>query len=132
MFHTSTSMAQCFDTKTVDKCSDRLTDHHLFKVRAIPVPKGATEKNPLEFMIPFKKNTDYVMTLCDMDTTGGALIMLLRDRTGKPVATNYDKKTKKYYDKLVFKCQSTSRYYLDFWFPDRRKGCDVVSIGFSL
>ncbi|MBY0426131.1 MAG: hypothetical protein K2Q22_10875, partial [Cytophagales bacterium] len=55
----------------------------------------------------------------------------LLDSNRKPIATNYDKKTSKYFPGLAYKCSATGIFYMVFKINSPSSKCAVTVIGFK-
>lgn len=114
--------AQCSDKGFIDGCKAAL-DKFIF-IKAFDI-----NDTNAEYSYVFSKGTTYVITTCEKNTNE-QLIVELYDRTRKKVASNFDKKSKKYNSKIGYQCQATGVYYMKYYFADGSKDCGMSMIGF--
>ena len=67
----------------------------------------------------------YKFTLCSADNSGGALIMRIKDDTGKQVLASFDQKSGKTFASVEFTCNKTGTYQISFDFMNFAQGLGV-------
>ena len=127
------SYAQCDDDDFLDNCATLLDDYTFIKSFNIELAgKAGDESNITELSYVFSKDHSYVLTACDLASTGGAkLIVELYDRNHKLVASSYSRSTKKSFPKIGYSCSATGVYYIKAYFEDNKNGCGVTILGFK-
>ena len=123
--------AQCESDAFMDKCAGNLAGA-LF-IKSLVIKSGdATEAKPNNFSYVFSKGATYNIVICDQGAGTDKLVVTLLDRNKKEIASNYNKKTKKFYPSLAYPCGATGVYYIESYFPNEKPGtCGVAILGFT-
>ena len=107
-FVSQLSMAQC----KVDECVSKLSGGFTF----LKSYQTDNTNEKAEYSYVFSKETNYMMSMCGKDGTAQDITVTLYDSQNKQIATNFDKKSGKYYPAIVYSCKSTGIYYIKFTF----------------
>ena len=99
--------AQC----KADDCVAKLTGGYTF-LKSYQIDKTCEQA---EFSYVFSKDTNYMLSMCNKDGTQN-IVVNLYDANKKEIATNFDKKSGKFYPAIVYGCRSTGIYYIKFTF----------------
>jgi len=119
--------AQCDDPDFIDGCGQQLKGYTLLKSYKVD-SKDLKNGKAVQYSYIFSKNTTYYLSVCSSDQSS-KMIVNLYDKSKRILATNYDKRTKKHYPALIYRCTSTGSYYLTFEFANH-SGCGVGVLGF--
>lgn len=111
-------MAQCKS----EECVSKVTDGYTF-LKTYQMDKVGDQT---EYSYVFSKETNYMLMICNNDGSSQNVVVTIYDSTRKEIATNFDKKTGKYYPAIVYNCKATGIYYLKFSFPDKSDCCVSV------
>ena len=84
----------------------------------------------VEYSYVFSNNTTYILAMANKEGNANNVIVEILDSNKKLIASNYNKKTDKYYPAVVFPCKSTGIYYLKFTFKER-PDCFASVLGFK-
>ncbi len=130
------SIAQCDDEAFLDNCAQRLDDFTFLKAYKLTEKeiKDGKKTKGVEYSYVFSKETMYKLTVCDNKESDSKMIVNLYDRNRKLIASNYDRKTKRSYPSIGYKCKATGVYYLTYNFKgadDSWDGCGVSILGFN-
>jgi len=123
--------AQCESDAFMDKCAGNLGGA-LF-IKSLVIKSGeATEAKPNNFSYVFSKGATYNLIVCDQGASADKLVVTLLDRNKQVIASNYNKKTKKFYPSLAYPCGATGVYYIESYFQTEKAGnCGVAILGFT-
>ena len=105
---TQLGIAQC----KVDECVSKLTGGYTF----LKSYQAENTNEKAEYSYVFSKETNYMMSMCGKDGSAQDIIVTLFDSQNKQIATNFDKKSGKFYPAIVYSCKSTGIYYIKFTF----------------
>ena len=120
--------AQCDDEDFLDDCAEMLGEYVFVKSFNIEQSK---QNEITEYSYVFSKGTSYVLTICDQNSGEDKMIVELYDRSRKLVASNYDKRSKKFYPKIGYPCSATGVYYMKYKFKSGKPSCGVSIVGFK-
>ena len=125
---TSYVSSDCEDEEFLDNCASEITGYKFLKANRISI-KGSKSGQTVELSNVFSKGSTYILTAC----TGGAekMIVTLYDRNRKLIMSNYDTKSKKFFNKITYNCAATGVYYFKYEFEGGGAGCGVGIIGFT-
>ncbi|MEY5041000.1 MAG: hypothetical protein RLZZ414_539 [Bacteroidota bacterium] len=125
---TSYVSSDCEDEEFLDNCASEITGYKFLKANRISI-KGSKSGQTVELSNVFSKGSTYILTAC----TGGAekMIVTLYDRNRKLIMSNYDPKSKKFFNKITYNCAATGVYYFKYEFEGGGAGCGVGIIGFT-
>jgi hypothetical protein len=112
------SFAQCKS----DECVSKITDGYTF----LKTYKMEKVGDQTEYSYVFSKETNYMLVICNKDGSSQNIKVTLFDATRKEIATNYDKKSGKYYPAIAYNCKATGIYYLKFTFNENPECCVSV------
>ena len=127
----ATGYGQCSTDAFMDKCASALGSSTFIKSYEIKSGQSSKDK-PNQFSYVFSKGSTYMVVICDQNIEGQKMIVTLYDRDKKMIASNYNKKTKKFYPTLTYNCSATGVYYLDSYFEgDKTATCGVNILGFN-
>ena len=95
---TSYVSSDCEDEEFLDNCASEITGYKFLKANRISI-KGSKSGQTVELSNVFSKGSTYILTAC----TGGAekMIVTLYDRNRKLIMSNYDTKSKKFFNKIA-------------------------------
>ena len=123
-----TSFAQCTSDAFNNQCAE-LLDNYIY-IKTFNVNHSKTNQTT-EHSYVFCKGTSYMITVCDNDSGEDKMILELYDKNKKLVATNYNKKSKKFYSKIGLPCTSTGVYYMKYKSLSGKPSCGLSLIGFK-
>ena len=103
--------AQC----KVDECVSKLSGGYTF----LKSYQADNTNDKAEYSYVFSKETNYMMAMCGKDGSAQDIIVTLFDSQNKQIATNFDKKSGKFYPAIVYSCKSTGIYYIKFTFQGK-------------
>jgi hypothetical protein len=127
------AVAQCVPKKIIDSCSVFPKDYIFTKARVIEIKNKTDLKNSIYSVILTKGNS-YVITVCEGNrgSNQGPLVINLLDNKDRVLMSNHNIKTDKYYNKIIFNCNSSGTYNLSYLFNGgESKGCGVSAFGFQ-
>ena len=125
--------AQCGTKKFVDSCSVFPKEYIFSKARTVEI-KNKKDLQSSVYAIFLTKGNTYVITVCEPDISKneGKMVVNLMDNKDRLVMSNHNVKDNKYYNKIVFNCNSSGTYYLGYLFNGGdSKGCGVSALGFQ-
>jgi len=127
-FGSQTAYAQCSDEDFLDECAAMLDSYMFLKSFNINLTDGKQE-----FSYVFSKGTTYLITVCDKGVDGSRMVVELFDRNRKKVSSNFAESTNKFYGKILYPCNATGVYYLDYKFEtaEAKSNCGVSILGFK-
>ena len=123
----ATAFGQCNTEPLIDKASAKLGDFTFLKSYKI----DGNASNEVEHSYVFSKETMYFLAVHDGKDEVPQIEIVLLDSNRKPIATNYDKKTSKYFPGLAYKCSATGIFYMVFKINSPSSKCAVSVIGFK-
>lgn len=123
------AMAQCDSDDFLDNCAAQLETYTFIKAFNTTLKASAGAKQEMSYV--FSKGSEYIIVACDQNAKGGKLIISLYDRMHKLVASTYSPQMKRHFPSLVFPCQATGVYYIEFKFEGDKGGCGVGILGFD-
>lgn len=126
-------IAQCVPKKVVDSCSVFPREYIFTKARVINIESKGDQKKSIYSVILTKGNS-YVITVCEGNKKGnqGPMVVNLMDNQDRLLMSNHNVKTNKYYNKIIFNCNSSGTYNLAYQFDGNdMKGCGVSAFGFQ-
>ena len=85
-------------------------DYHFFKNIVISRSTLSSDENSIHEKLIFTKDNDYNITLSNKDCE---MKLEIKDEKGNVVASNYDPKTKTYYNAIIFQCSATQLYSVE-------------------
>ncbi|MDP4266532.1 MAG: hypothetical protein Q8880_03775 [Bacteroidota bacterium] len=126
---TSNLYSQCDTFEFLDDCTGQIKPFTFIKSFDVnfATKKGSSKK--MEFSYPLNSGHTYIFATCGGNEA--KMILNLFDRNHKLIATNYIASSKKYYETLVYECNSTSEYFFEVSFENDQKTCGVVVLGFK-
>lgn len=98
------AQAQCQADECIAKISSGYTFLKTYKMEQVG--------QDTEYSYVFSKDTNYMIVICAGATPN--VKVTLFDATKKPVASNFDKATNKYYAAIAYSCKATGIYYLKY------------------
>ena len=128
LFLGSSAFSQCQEESFLNKCAGKLGDYMYlksFKVDADQVEVGGS----IEFNYVLSKGKKYVITVCDEKIESSRMVVKLYDRNKELIASSYDRRKRKHYPKLVYPCEATGVYYLEYSFRGSKANCGVSILG---
>lgn len=128
-FHTD-SHAQCDAMKHKDKCVQRLADGFTFIKSYLIDGARANANGEIEYSFVFSKGTLYMLTIADNIGAAENIEIRLYDPQHKLLATNFDKKSGKYFP-IGYPCKSTGVHYMTFKYNGNGKACGLSVLGFK-
>ncbi len=108
MLAVSSTHAQC----KADDCVAKLTGGYTF-LKSYQIDKTCEQA---EYSYVFSKDTNYMLSMCNKDGSTQNIVVNLYDANKKEIATNFDKKSGKFYPAIVYSCKATGIYYIKFTF----------------
>ena len=120
--------AQCNTNTLVDECSGKLNDFTFLKSYKLT---EADANGEVEFSYVFSKDTKYFLSFCDGSGGTPEIEVKLLDKNKKMIATNYLKKSGKYYPGIAYNCSATGIYYMSYKINNPSSKCSVSVIGFK-
>lgn len=126
----SLAFGQCEAEKYTDKLIEKLPDGYAF-LKSYKIDGENGNKNKMEFPYIFSKDSNYMITMANKEAEIKGVVLTLYDSNRKPVATNMDPSSKKYYSGVSYKCASTGVYYLTFSFESTKDYCAAAVLGFK-
>jgi hypothetical protein len=126
----TTAFAQCEAEKYTEKLIEKMPDGYAF-LKSYKIDGENGNKSKMEFPYIFSKDSNYMITLANKDVEIKGVILTLYDSNRKPVATNLDPGSKKFYSGVSYKCATTGVYYLTFSFESTKDYCAAAVLGFK-
>ncbi len=125
-------IAQCVPKKVIDSCSVFPKEYIFSKARVISIEsKGDVKKSV--YSVILTKGNSYVITVCQGKAAGKVpMVVNLLDNQDRLLMSNHNTKNDKYYNKIIFNCNSSGTYNLAYQFnSEDMKGCGVSAFGFQ-
>jgi hypothetical protein len=94
----------------MDECVSKLNGGYTF-LKGYQMNNGSPKA---EYSYVFSKETNYMLAMCGKDGGSQNIAVTLYDSSNKQIATNFDKKSGKYYPAIIYNCKSTGIYYIKF------------------
>ena len=126
--------AQCDSKKNIDSCEHRFPKGYIYsKSRVVEINNKVDLKNSI-YSVNLSKGTSYVITVYESakNKNEGKMVVNLLDNKDRLMMSSFNFETKKYYDKIIFNCNATGKYYLGYLFNGgESRGCGVSAFGFK-
>ncbi len=122
------SPGQCNVDPLINQCSSKLGDFIFLKSYKID---GVANAGEIEYSYVLSKETTYFLALSDGKDDIPQITVTLLDGNRKPIASNFDKKTAKYFPGLAYKCGATGVFYMVYRVNSPSSKCAVSVIGFK-
>lgn len=133
--HTTQAQNICEQDAFLDECASRLEDFNFLKAYRLNVSnlKKGKDSKKASYSYVFSKNSTYIITVCSgsEEQNGTQMVANLYDRNKKLIASSYDRRKRKHYPAIAFKCTATGVYYLEYTFIGEGDGCGVSILGFK-
>lgn len=117
----------CREGDLARMCQTALPDGFTFLKRFLAPSQAQTQ----EFSYVFSKDTEYAISLCTPEGRPADVKLTLMDSYRNPIFSNYDKKTKTYYQAIGYMSQSTGVFHLKLEHQKPGQPCMLVNIGFK-
>ena len=130
----SVGSAQCDSKKNTDSCEAVFPKGFIFSKSRVIEIKNKNELKDAIYAVTLSKGTAYVITVYEpaKNKNDGRMVINLLDNKDRLMMSSYNIETKKYYNKIVFNCNATGKYYLGYLFDGgESKGCGVSAFGFK-
>ena len=111
-----------------DQHVQQLGDYKFIKVFPVESGKGA-EKSTFSYVL--NGDTKYRLVVAPSGRHGNNMLISIKGRDRKLLATNKDKQKKAYLAQLDFVCPSTGIYFFEASFADEAKDCGILILGFQ-
>lgn len=122
--------AQCDAMQYKDKCVQRLADGFTFIKSYLIDGARANTNGEIEYSFVFSKGTLYMLTIADDLGNAENIEIKLYDPQHKMLATNFDKKSGKFFP-IGYPCSTTGVHYMTFKYHGTGKACGVSVLGFK-
>ena len=116
------SFGQC----KADECLSKITSGYTF----LKTYQMENLEAQAEYSYVFSKETNYMLSVCNKNGNSDNIEVTFCDAQRKEIASNFDKKTGKFYPAIAYNCKATGIYYLKFSFKENA-GCCVSVLSFK-
>lgn len=124
----SDALAQCNPDDFTSACVPQLgAGFNFLKSYKIDGDGGAKEK--VEYSYVFTKGTQYYLNVCATGAVTDGIVVNLFDSNRNQVASN--KIDNQYVKAIVFPCNATGIYYIQYTFDKSAKYCGGSALGFK-
>ena len=124
----STDLAgQCDPDSYSNVCIPKLTGFNFLKSYKVDGAGGSKDK--IEYSYVFTKGAQYMINLCTGGTGADGVVVSLYDANRNKVATN--KINGQFVSALVYPCNATGIYYIQYTFDNSAAFCAGSALGFK-
>ncbi len=121
------AQTSCREADLARMCQTALPDGFTFLKRFLTTNQPQAQ----EFSYVFSKDTEYAISFCTPEGQPLAVKLTLLDAYRNPIFTNYDKKSKTYYQAIGYVSQSTGVVHLKLEHEKPGQPCFLVNVGFK-
>jgi hypothetical protein len=99
-------------------------------IRFFPVER-TKQADRTEYSYLLNRDTRYRMVLADTENKGDRMMVTVRDRDKKVLATNKDKQKRGLLEIIDFTCPATGIYFFEVRFEDGSRDCGINILGYQ-
>ena len=123
-----TSNAQCNPESLTENCIPKLADGFNY-LKSYKINGDGGSKDKVEYSYVFTKGTQYMINLCAMgEQTDGIVVNLFDSNRNKVVSSKVDGQ---YISAIVYPCNNTGIYYIQYTFDNSKNYCGGSALGFK-
>ena len=122
------SFAQCNSEELSSTCIPRLTTSGFNFLKTYKI-SGERDLTKVEYSYVFTKGTQYMISLCDQNTSQNTIMVTIYDGQRNKVASN--KVGGKLLAGLIYPCNATGIYYMQYTFEESSQRCGGSALGFK-
>jgi hypothetical protein len=122
------ALAQCNSEEISNGCVPTLTQNGFNFLKSYKID-GETDLTKVEYSYVFTKGTQYMVTICDQNAANSTIMVTIFDSQRNVVATNKIKGS--LLSGIVYPCNATGIYYLQYTFEGSSNRCGGSALGFK-
>jgi hypothetical protein len=121
-------LAQCDFSKLSQECISKVHDGFIY-IKSFEVDGQNGKKKKVEYSYVMTKETQYYLNICTPGNDPDGIIVTIYDAQRNQVSTNYA--DGKFYEALIFHCNTTGIYYISFTFNGSVNFCGDSVLAFK-
>lgn len=122
------SFAQCNSEELSSTCIPKLTTAGFNFLKTYKI-NGERDLTKVEYSYVFTKGTQYMINLCDQNANQNTITVTIYDGQRNKVASN--KVDGKLLAGLIYPCNATGIYYMQYTFEESSARCGGSALGFK-
>lgn len=119
--------AQCNSEELCNNCIPRLSETGFNFLKTYKI-SGGKDLTKVEYSYVFTKGTQYMVSLCDQNAGDNSIMVTIYDAQRNKVANN--KVKGQLLTGVVYPCNATGIYYLQYTFESSSARCGGSALGF--